>query len=358
MRRARADVEQADFAYRGGVGEELVEAFGAVGEVAVAVFAGVRQALDELFVLGEFGWGFGKAGAARLERAGDAHGEFVHRGFGIGVFGVEDFALFGEFDFALQGAGRLRGDGVVGGAAATADRAAAPVEEAGFDVVTAGDVEDGLLGAVELPGAGEDAAVFAAVGVAEHDFLGVVLAFKQGAVGGVVQQLRQDGVDVFQVFDGFKERRYRQGGVGTALFVLPGESGEAHQEQHFEDVARAVGHGDDVAAEGARADEFAQAGDGAHQRQLFLGFGREVLFEKERRAGGGDELGQRLLAAGFVEGVVVGQVGRVRKEVSDDVGVPGRFLADVERGHVEAAAAHKTNEILDVAARLFGVVLF
>ena len=343
VRRARTDVEQADFAYRGGVGEELVEAFGAVGEVAVAVFAGVRQALDELFVLGEFGRGFGKAGAARLERAGDAHGEFVYRGFGVGVFGVEDFALFGEFDFALQGAGRLRGDGVVGGAAATADRAAAPVEEAGFDVVTAGDVEDGLLRAVELPGAGEDAAVFAAVGVAEHDFLGIVLVGEQGAVGGVVEQLRQDGVDVFQVFDGFKERRNRQGGVGAALFVLPGESGEAHQEQYFEDVAGAVGHGDDVAAEGARADEFAQAGDGAYQRQLFLGFGREVLFEEERRAGGGDELSERLLAAGFVQRVVVGQVGRVRKEVGDDVGVPGGFLADVERCHVEAAAAHKAD---------------
>ena len=82
------------------------------------------------------------------------------------------------------------------------------------------------------------------------------------------------------------------------------------------------------------------------------------MFEKERRTGGGDELGQRLLAAGFVEGVIVGQVGRVRKEVGDDAGVPGGFLADVERGHVEAATAHKTNEVLDVAARLFGVVLF
>ena len=32
-------------------------------------------------------------------------------------------------------------------------------------------------------------------------------------------------------------------------------------------------------------------------------------------------------------------------------------MADVERGHVEAATAHEADEVLDVAARLFGVVL-
>ena len=139
---------------------------------------------------------------------------------------------------------------------------------------------------------------------------------------------------------------------------MTGEAGEAHQEEDFEDVARVVGHGDDVAAEGVRADEVAQAGDGAHQRELFAGLGAEVVLEDERCAGGGKQPVQDVETRGFVEAVVVRQVGRMREDVGDDVGVIDGFLADVERGHVEAAAAHEADEVLDVAIGLFGIVLF
>ena len=71
---------------------------------------------------------------------------------------------------------RLRQDGLVARAAAAADRAAAAVEQAQRDAVLRArsgveQLDQRDLGAVQLPVAGEEAAVLVAVAVAEHDVL-------------------------------------------------------------------------------------------------------------------------------------------------------------------------------------------
>ena len=68
----------------------------------------------------------------------------------------------------LDAARGLREDGLVGRAAAAADRAAAAVEEAKREPVPLRQRRQARLGLVELPDRGEEAAVLVAVGVAEH----------------------------------------------------------------------------------------------------------------------------------------------------------------------------------------------
>jgi len=89
----------------------------------------------------------------------------------VRVFPVENFALFGDANFAREITGGLADDGGVGWAPAASHRAAASVEQTELDVAFAGGLMEILLGFVELPGAGEHATVFVRVRVAEHDFL-------------------------------------------------------------------------------------------------------------------------------------------------------------------------------------------
>ncbi len=84
----------------------------------------------------------------------------------------------------LHGTARLGEDGLVAGAAAAPDRAAAAVEEADADIVPAENLHQPDFGAVELVAGGEKAAVFVAVGIAEHDLLGVAALGQQIAVEG------------------------------------------------------------------------------------------------------------------------------------------------------------------------------
>jgi hypothetical protein len=117
-----------------------------------------------------------------------------HQGFqvapadlGVGVLGGDHLALLGQADLAAHRARRLRQDGLVAGAAAAAHRAAAAVEHAQLDAVAGQFVEQFHqrdLGAVQLPVAGEDAAVLVAVGVAQHDVLLAAAALHQRATPG------------------------------------------------------------------------------------------------------------------------------------------------------------------------------
>jgi len=66
------------------------------------------------------------------------------------------------------------------------------------------------LGPVQLPVAGEDAAVFVAVGVAQHDVLLGAAALHQRGNAGQGVKLAHDGCGIAQVFDGLEQRHHDQ----------------------------------------------------------------------------------------------------------------------------------------------------
>ena len=101
-------------------------------------------------------------------------------------------------------------------AAAASDRAAAPMEQAQADAAVARHLVQSPMGAENFPRAGEHAAVFVGVGVAQHDFLGVVPGGEQLAVARRAPQLTADARRVAQVLDGFEERHGHQARIAAA----------------------------------------------------------------------------------------------------------------------------------------------
>jgi hypothetical protein len=65
-----------------------------------------------------------------LQRGGDQGFQVAPADLGVGVLGGDHLALLGQADLAVHRARRLRQDGLVAGAAAAADGAAAAVEQA------------------------------------------------------------------------------------------------------------------------------------------------------------------------------------------------------------------------------------
>jgi hypothetical protein len=206
---------------------------------------------------------------AGLEQAGRAHGEFVDRGLQVAVLVVQHLALLGELDLAVHRAGRLRQDRLVGRTAAAADGAAAAVEQPAAHAALAGDAQDLLLRLVQVPARGEDAAVLAGIGIAEHDLLLIARGLQQRAVGGVAEQ-REHLLDVRQVLDGL-EQRADADLAEPAVVRAAGQAGEPGQEHHLQHVTGGVGHGDDVVAEGLGADLAAHAAHDVEHRQRFAG---------------------------------------------------------------------------------------
>ena len=115
------------------------------------------------------------------------------------------------------------------------------------------------LGAVQLPVAGEDAAVLVAVAVAQHDVLLGAGALHQLRDAGQGVELAHDGRGVAQVVDGLEQRHDDQ--VGHRLVVQRAVQ-QAHfllQQQHFQQVAHRLGVADDVVADRLRAEALAHA---------------------------------------------------------------------------------------------------
>ena len=207
MRWPRADVHQRNFADRRGFVEIVEETFGALGEIAVGVFTRRHDFTHDAHALRRGG------GVARQHlitagqhQAGDAEGEFVNRGFRIAVFVGQHFTLFGELDFTVHRAFRLREDGFVSRAAAASDGAATAVEQATFHTAGVSQFNHFHLRFEQLPAGRKNAAVLARVGVTQHHFLLVAGRLQQGFVNRVIEQRGQHAFNVVQVFNGFKQR--------------------------------------------------------------------------------------------------------------------------------------------------------
>ena len=174
-----------------------------------------------------------------------------------------------------HGAGGLGQNCLVAWAAAAPHRATTAVEHAQLDGVACGQFVKQLyqrnLGTVQLPVAGEDAAVFVAVRVAQHDVLLATAALHQRGNAGQGIKLPHDGCGVAQVFNGFKQRHHNQIAygdqwVGRSRCNMPSGVAAQHaahqahfflQQQHFQQIAHGLGVADDVVANGVCAETLA-----------------------------------------------------------------------------------------------------
>ncbi len=215
-----------------------------------------------------------------VERGGDHELEVALGEDYVGVLPVEDFALLGDAEFAGEAVDGLGEDGAVGGAAAAAYGASAAVEEARCDAAVAGDLMEGAVGLVDLPGAGDHAAVFVGVGVAEHDLLAVVPGFEERLVGIAGPEFAHDGGGVLEVFDGFEERDGLEAGVVALRAVAADgfdfDSAEAGEPEDVEDVFCGGGSADDVLADGLGGVGVFELGDGAEGVEDFGGLRGEA----------------------------------------------------------------------------------
>ena len=251
-RRPRANIERSNLSQWCGFKKIIGETRRLVNQMPVSLEAVVRQHLGRL---NEGSW----SGFLGLQQTGLQGGGY--QGFQIappqsrvGIFGVDHFALLGEPDLPTHRAGGLRKNGVIAGAAAAPHGTAAAMKQTQSDAVFffqgLEHTHQGQLGLVKRPVAGEDAAVFVAVRVPQHDVLFAAAAFHHGrnAWQGVI--VAHDVRRLLQVFNRFKQGRDNQfsrdlvvqGAVQQACFFL--------QHQHFQQIAHAFGVADDGVANG------------------------------------------------------------------------------------------------------------
>ena len=262
----------------------------------------------------------------RVERGGDHELEIALGQHFVGVFEVEHFALLGDAQLAVEGVHGLGKDGAMRGSAAAAHRAAAAMEEAQLDAGLARHHVQVAMGAEDLPRAGQHAAVFVGVGVAEHDLLPVVPGGQELAIVGTAPQLAANGRRVAQVFDRFEERHRHQAGIEPGLRpILQRDAAEPRQAHHGQHIFHRCGAADDVLANG---------------------FGRAAVLDF------GDDA-EGFKHAGGLSGEAAGQRGRdgVGDGLLQGGGVNARVLANVERVQMQAEGAHLQDERIDERAR-------
>ena len=173
-----ADVEQSDLVERRGLVKVVQESGGPVGELAVALFSAGREAVHDLQIVAAIGLPRLDHAATGFQQRGYPHGEFIDRRLQITVLVGEYLALFGEFDLSVDRSRWLREDRFVSGAASPTDGATTAVEQSVGDAPFPQQVGDLFLGVVQLPGGGDDAAILAGVGVAEHHLLEISRLFQ------------------------------------------------------------------------------------------------------------------------------------------------------------------------------------
>ena len=104
---------------------------------------------------------------------GSGHHQF-QRAFGqnrLRILPIEHLPLFGNLKVTTEGSHRLRHHRAMGRAAAAANRPTASVKDGQVNVRLVGHAMQFAMRLVDLPQTGEHAAVFVAVGVAQHDLL-------------------------------------------------------------------------------------------------------------------------------------------------------------------------------------------
>ena len=196
-----------------------------------------------------------------IERGRDHQLEIALGQDHVAVLKVENLALFGDAELAVEAVEGLGVDGAVRGPTAAADRAAAPVKEPQMDVALARHLMQGTVRLPNLPGGGDHAAILVGVGVAEHDLLLASPAFKQGLVCLRGPEFPANFRRVLQVLNRFKKRCNQQSRV--VLRALRRDASQAREPQRAQHVFRTGGTGDDVLADALRIARALDHGDRA-----------------------------------------------------------------------------------------------
>ena len=125
----------------------------------------------------------------RFHRGRHQRFQIAQTHIGICVFRTNDFALFGQTDFARHTARRLRQNCFIRRPATTANRTATPVEEGNLYVGIICGLDQSLLRFVQRPDGGEETTVFITVRVAEHDFL-----LARAAIEPLIDQINREPI--------------------------------------------------------------------------------------------------------------------------------------------------------------------
>ena len=196
-----------------------------------------------------------------IERGRDHELQIAFGENDVGVLPVQHFALFGNPDLAGKSAGWLGIDGAVRRTAAPADRSAPAVKEPQPHTALARYLVQGAVGAEDLPGAGEHAAVFVGVGISQHDLLRIAPGLQQPAIAGRLPQLAADGRRVAQIFNGFEQRNRHQARVGAT--ALHAHAAQPRKPNHIEHIFGARSAADHVVTNGFRSGRCFQLGNRA-----------------------------------------------------------------------------------------------
>ena len=189
-----------------------------------------------------------------LGHAGGQQLEVVHRGDVIGVLLGDALPLLGDAHLTLDRTLREGVDEAVRRAGAAGDGAATAMEEDDAHAVLLAHRGEVLLGAVEIPERGEDAAVLIGVRIADHHLLGEavgdagVATSLQRTLGHRVRQERvHDAGAAFKVADGLEERDDGKQAIGV-VGTTRGQTGLAGEEVDGQEVRDRTGHADDQRA--------------------------------------------------------------------------------------------------------------
>ena len=191
----------------------------------------------------------------RAQGAGLQQLEMVGRGHPVGVFLRDRLALFGHAQVAADRPRRQRPQEAVRRPGAPADRPAAAVEEADAHAVPPAKLDQSFLRAVEGPETGDEAAVLAAVAVADHHLQHrrrlprrLRLPGERAAHDVGLKEGLDHLAAVLQVVDRLQERHDRQRQPGPILIAVQ-QAGFAREQEDGEQIARAARHADDERAQ-------------------------------------------------------------------------------------------------------------
>ena len=253
------------------------------------------------------------------------------------------------------------------------DRAAAAVEEAHARAVLGGAAADAFLGTMQSPLAGENAAVFVAVTVADHDLLGgaeFTFGFGQGASeplaapreqvavqptqagtrDRMIEKTEHDCRRALEVVDGFEERHDGKG-TNEAVGFPFGQSCFLGEEVNGEQVGNLARHADDGRTDALGAVTPHVIGQRAVGSEHGIGLGtcgNTVVEEVVRTREAFLEKGQPLLLR------PCGEIGLGRARRGEDLlhgsVVERAVLPDVEGGKVETENFHHAEQRIDVGS--------
>src|SRR5581483_3594399 len=238
----------------------------------------------------------------------------------IGVLPVEDLALLGDAELAVEAVQRLRIQRTMGWPAATAYRASAAMKEPQRDAAFACDPMQIAVGLPDLPRRGDHAAVLVGVGVTEHHLLPALPCIEQRNESVAGPELAADCRRIAEVLDGFEKKYGLHPWIGAIAFHV--NAAEPREPQDLERIFGTRSAGDNV------------VGDR-------LGV---LLLDRSEHAKRGEDLGGlrrkllRELQPSFAERALP------RAELFDSSGVYARVLAQIECVQMQPEGANRKDQ--------------